>query len=62
MSDETLIKLQIQRENNCKQKAEQELQKNLQKDYDNANAGSSIWGISLKNQLVGQMVETLEEG
>ena len=60
MSEE-LIQQQIERENFSKKLAVDKLHKNIRKDEANANAGSSIYGISLRNEFIGQMVETLEQ-
>ena len=48
-------------ETESKESAKQKLAKDVQKDEVNANAGSSIWGISLRNQFVGLMVDELEQ-
>ena len=57
LRESPLEQLQYQREAESKESAKQKLAKDVQKDEVNANAGSSIWGISLRNQFVGLMVD-----
>ena len=61
LRESPLEQLQYQRETESKESAKQKLAKDVQKDEVNANAGSSIWGISLRNQFVGLMVDELEQ-
>ena len=59
-TNEQLIEAQLHRENWCRTEGKSKLTNQTAKQEQQANASNTVWGITLRSALLGQIVETLE--